>query len=66
MRYIHIWQTFFPRQPQEYVCGFAKTPEEAKSLIEAGYSYECEFGNIKIFKKPKMTLLGSWSLQEGP
>ena len=31
----------------------ATTVEEAKALIEAGFSYECEVDGIKLFKKIK-------------
>ncbi|MEM3360659.1 MAG: tyrosine-type recombinase/integrase [Candidatus Bathyarchaeia archaeon] len=37
----------------EYICKTAKTLEEAKQLIEAGFEYVCEIDNCKLFKKRK-------------
>ncbi len=37
----------------EYICKTAKTLEEAKQLIEAGFEYVCEMDNCKLFKKRK-------------
>jgi hypothetical protein len=30
-----------------------RTPEEAKSLIEKGFSYECTIDSVPLFKKVK-------------
>ena len=40
-------------QIPEYVCEPAKKQEEAKALIEKGYSYECEIDGVSLFKKVK-------------
>jgi integrase len=37
----------------DYVCKAAKTPEQAKSLIEAGFEYICEIEGTKLFRKRK-------------
>jgi len=37
----------------EYVCKVAKTLEEAKQLIEAGFEYVCEMEGYKLFRKRK-------------
>jgi integrase/recombinase XerD len=39
-----------------YYSATAKTPEEAQKLIEDGFRYECDFGEIKVFRKPKGVL----------
>jgi hypothetical protein len=31
----------------------AKTVEEAKKLVEAGFDYVCDFNNVKLFRKRK-------------
>lgn len=41
------------KNDDEYVCKVAKTVEEAKTLIENGFEYVCEMGDIKLFKKRK-------------
>ena len=37
----------------EYVCKAAKNADEAKSLIESGFEFVCELGNLKLFRKRK-------------
>jgi hypothetical protein len=37
----------------EYYSAEAKTEEEAKQLIEAGYNYATDMDGVKLFKKPK-------------
>jgi hypothetical protein len=37
----------------EYCSANAKTVEEAQKLIEAGFEYVCNFGEIKLFRKRK-------------
>jgi hypothetical protein len=37
----------------DYVCKAAKTPEQAKSLIEAGFEYIYEIEGTKLFRKRK-------------
>ena len=37
----------------EFQCATAKTVQEAKVLIEEGFSYVCDVEDVKLFKKPK-------------
>jgi hypothetical protein len=37
----------------EYDCKTAKTPEEAKALIEIGYTYVQTIDNIHLYRKRK-------------
>lgn len=34
----------------------ARTVEEAQKLIESGFRFECEFEDVKVFRKPKGVL----------
>jgi hypothetical protein len=38
---------------EEYVYKAAKTADEAKSLIEAGFEYVCDMENMELFRKRK-------------
>jgi integrase len=42
----------FPGE-DEFVCKAAKTVDEAKQLIEAGFEYVCEIEGVKLFRKRK-------------
>jgi len=37
----------------EYYSAEAKTKDEAKQLIESGYTYVTEMEGVKLFKRPK-------------
>jgi hypothetical protein len=37
----------------EYVCKAADSVEDAKDLIELGFSYVCDMNDVKLFRKPK-------------
>ncbi len=37
----------------EFTCAVAKTVDEAKALIEEGFSYVCEVEGVTLFRKPK-------------
>jgi len=39
------------REKSEFVCRAARTVEEAKMLIEAGFEYICNFSDVKLFRK---------------
>jgi len=52
-------------QNEEYVCKIAKTVDEAKSLIEAGFEYVTEINGFKLFRKLKSTYLGSVTTEMG-
>jgi len=37
----------------EYYSTTAKTIQEAQVIVEAGFQYQCDFGEVKLFKKRK-------------
>ncbi len=37
----------------DYTCQSAKTVEEAQKLVEAGFDWVCDFGDVKLFRKRK-------------
>jgi len=37
----------------EFICKAARTVEEAKMLVEAGFKYVCDFGGVKLFRKQR-------------
>jgi integrase len=41
---------------QDFYSATATTVEEAQKLIESGFRFECEFENVKVFRKPKGVL----------
>ena len=49
LRYVHLTMS----EKTEYICKTAKTVEEAKTLIEAGFEYVTEIDGVKLFRKPK-------------
>jgi len=51
--YIQLGEAIFKDEDDAFICKAARTAEEAKPLIEAGFSYECEFDGVKLFKKRK-------------
>jgi len=44
---------------EKYICKVAKTVKEAKERVEAGFEYVTDMDNLKLFKKMKLTFLGS-------
>jgi hypothetical protein len=55
---LHYTQFVAIPQNEEYICKIATTIEEAKELIEAGFTYITEMDNTKIFRKQKASYLG--------
>jgi hypothetical protein len=53
LRYIQLEEAIFKDMVDEYICKAADTVEEAKDLIELGFSYVCEVDGVKLFRKPK-------------
>lgn len=51
--YIQLAEAIFTKEDDEFVCQVARTVEEAKALIEAGFDYVCELDGVKLFKKRK-------------
>ena len=43
----------FEFESDDYICKTATNVEEAKQLIEAGFEYVPDIGNVKLFKKRK-------------
>ena len=50
IKYIHVSEAV----EEEYICKVAKTPEEVKELIEAGFEYVCEKDGVMFFRKLKI------------
>jgi hypothetical protein len=46
-------------QNEEYICKAVNTVEEAKGLIEVGFQYVTDVGNVKLFRKLKTSYLGT-------
>jgi integrase len=46
-------------QNEEYICKAAKTIDEAKQLIEAGFQYVTNIGETNLFRKLKTSYLGT-------
>lgn len=53
MLYIQLEQAIFKEASDEFTCRAAKTAEEAKPLIEAGFEYVCDIEEVKLFRKRK-------------
>jgi len=53
LKYIQLEEAIFKEESDEFICKAAGTVEEARPLIEAGFTYECEFDGVKLFKKRK-------------
>lgn len=51
--YIQLEEAIFKKQDDEFICKTAKSVEEAKVLVEAGFEYVCEFDGVKLFRKRK-------------
>ena len=51
--YIQLEEAIFKRRDDEFICKTAKSVEEAKVLVEAGFEYVCEFEGVKLFRKRK-------------
>ncbi|MBS7610848.1 tyrosine-type recombinase/integrase [Candidatus Bathyarchaeota archaeon] len=51
--YVQIEKALFSEQTDEFYSAVAKTVEEARRLVEAGFDYVCDIDGVKIFKKRK-------------
>ncbi len=49
--YIQIEEAIFRGQEDGFICKAAQTVDEAKTLIEAGFEYVCDFNGVKLFRK---------------
>lgn len=53
MRYIHLSKIIFKHKDNEFITKVARTVEEARKLIEAGFEKHDEFDGIHIYRKRK-------------
>ena len=53
LMYIQLEQALFDKDADSFTCRVAKTPEENKQLIEAGFEYVTEKYNLIYFRKRK-------------
>lgn len=53
LKYIQSGNALFKNENEAFICKVASTVEEAKELIEVGFEYVCEFGDVKAFRKRK-------------
>ncbi|MEM2352374.1 MAG: site-specific integrase [Thermoproteota archaeon] len=51
--YIQLEEAIFRSQEDEFICKAAQTVDEAKTLIEVGFEYVCDFNGVKLFRKRK-------------
>jgi hypothetical protein len=51
--YIQLEEALFKRENEEFICKVAVTVEEAKTLVEVGFEYVCEFNASRLFRKRK-------------
>lgn len=51
--YVQIEESLFKKENEEFICKAARTVEEAKRLIEAGFEYVCEMEGVKLFRRRK-------------
>jgi hypothetical protein len=50
MKYIHLADTYFGEEDDEYITKVAENIEQAVPLIEAGFMEAADFNGVKIFK----------------
>jgi len=53
LKYVQLEQASFDEDADSFTCRVAKTPEEIKQLIEAGFDYVIENGGLVYFRKRK-------------
>jgi integrase len=53
MLYIQVEKSLFNDDNDEFIVKTAKTPEEIKSLLEAGFEYVCEKDGLMFFRRRK-------------
>jgi len=51
--YIHLERIYYEEQKDQFHCKMAKTPEEAATLVEAGFDHVCEINEAHLFRKRK-------------
>ena len=58
MKYIHLAESYFGAEEEEYIVKVAETVEQALPLIEQGFVEASDFNGVKIFKIPKSRCVG--------
>ena len=58
MRYVHLADTYFNNEDEEYIVKVAETLNQALPLIEQGFVEASDFNGVKIFKIPKSKYVG--------
>jgi integrase len=58
MKYIHLAETYFGTEEDEYIVKVAETIEQALPLIEQGFVEASDFNGVKLFKIPKSRCVG--------
>jgi hypothetical protein len=53
MIYIQLEEAILKERGDGFICRMTRDVEEARVLIEAGFSYVCEFDGVKLFRKRK-------------
>jgi hypothetical protein len=48
-----LYTQLFEFKEDNYVCKDAKTVEQAKELVEAGFEFVCDIEGTKLFRKRK-------------
>jgi hypothetical protein len=48
-----VEEAIFKERDDGFICRTAREVEDAKVLIEASFSYICEFYGVKLFRKRK-------------
>ena len=51
LRYIQLAEVIFKETSDEFTSKVAKTVDEARELIEAGFEYVTDMDDVKIFRK---------------
>ena len=53
LRYVQLEESLYQRENEDFICKVASTIEEAKTLIESGFQFICDFNGAKLFKRRK-------------
>lgn len=56
MKYIHLADTYFGEENDEFIIKVAENIEQAIPLVESGYTEAADFNGVKIFKMRKSKL----------
>lgn len=51
LMYIQLEEAIFQDEDKGFICKVSETVEESKQLIESGFDYVCDQGDIKLFRK---------------